>query len=78
LFFGFLFIAFSMTVGLSLAIFLDQRIRIEAALRAVYLYPMALYFIVAGTAWKWILKPGLGIEHLVRLWVGMDFASIGS
>jgi glucose/mannose transport system permease protein len=31
---------------------------------------MALSFIVTGTAWKWILNPGLGIEHLVR---GMGF-----
>jgi glucose/mannose transport system permease protein len=28
---------------------------------------MALSFIVTGTAWKWILNPGLGIERLVRL-----------
>ena len=27
---------------------------------------MALSFIVTGTAWKWILNPGLGLEHLVR------------
>jgi glucose/mannose transport system permease protein len=73
--FGFLFIAFSTIAGLGLAIFLDQRIRIEGALRSIYLYPMALSFIVTGTAWKWILNPGLGIEHLVRLlgWEGFRF-----
>jgi glucose/mannose transport system permease protein len=27
---------------------------------------MALSFIVTGTAWKWILNPGLGLERLVR------------
>jgi glucose/mannose transport system permease protein len=27
---------------------------------------MALSFIVTGTAWKWILNPGLGLEKLVR------------
>jgi glucose/mannose transport system permease protein len=37
-------------------------------LRAIYLYPMALSFIVTGTAWKWILNPGLGVQHLVRQW----------
>jgi glucose/mannose transport system permease protein len=31
-------------------------------LRTIYLYPMALSFIVTGTAWKWLLNPGLGIE----------------
>jgi len=27
---------------------------------------MAVSFIVTGTAWKWILNPGLGLEKLVR------------
>jgi glucose/mannose transport system permease protein len=57
-----------MALGLLLAILLDQKIRAEGVLRTVYLYPMAISFIVTGTAWKWILNPGLGIEHLVRGW----------
>jgi glucose/mannose transport system permease protein len=66
--FGTLFIAFSMALGLLLAIFLDQKIRGEGFLRAIYLYPMALSFIVTGTAWKWMLNPGLGLEKLVQSW----------
>jgi glucose/mannose transport system permease protein len=66
LIFGSLFIIGCMIVGIILAILLDQRIRIEGAIRTIYLYPMALSFIVTGTAWKWILNPGLGIEKLVR------------
>ena len=66
--FGVLFIGVGMALGLFLAILLDQKIRAEGLLRTVYLYPMALSFIVTGTAWKWILNPGLGIEHLVRGW----------
>ena len=66
--FGLLFIAACLAVGLLLAIFLDQKIRLEGALRAVYLYPMALSFIVTGAAWKWILNPGLGLENMVRGW----------
>lgn len=64
--FGSLFIGFCLGLGLLLAILLDQRIRAEGFLRAIYLYPMALSFIVTGTAWRWILNPGLGFEHLVR------------
>lgn len=64
--FGSLFIFFCVVFGLILAILLDQRIRIEGALRTVYLYPMALSFIVTGTAWRWMLNPGLGLERLVR------------
>lgn len=66
LIFGSLFIIFCIVLGLLLAILLDQRIRAEGALRTIYLYPMALSFIVTGTAWKWILNPGLGLERLVR------------
>ena len=64
--FGSLFMFFCITFGLILAILLDQRIRVEGALRTLYLYPMALSFIVTGTAWKWLLNPGLGLERLVR------------
>ncbi len=69
--FGGAFIAGAMALGLLLAILLDQKIRAEGALRTVYLYPMAVSFIVTGTAWKWMLDPGLGLEHLVRQW-GFD------
>ncbi|MDO6460468.1 sugar ABC transporter permease [Granulosicoccaceae sp. 1_MG-2023] len=66
--FGALFIVFCLIVGLLLAIFLDQRIRIEGAIRTVYLYPMALSFVVTGTAWKWMLNPELGLQKLLRDW----------
>ncbi|QPM89179.1 carbohydrate ABC transporter permease [Pseudooceanicola algae] len=66
--FGALFIIISMVLGLLLAIFLDQKIRTEGAIRTIFLYPMALSMIVTGTAWKWILNPGLGIEAMVRGW----------
>ena len=66
--FSALFIGVGLALGLGLAILLDQKIRAEGALRTIYLYPMALSFIVTGTAWKWILNPGLGLEHLVQQW----------
>ena len=70
-----LFIIIALILGLLLAIFLDQKIRIEGAIRTIYLYPMAISFIVTGTAWKWILNPGLGIEKLMHDWgfVGFEF-----
>lgn len=66
--FGFLFIGFSTAFGLALAILIDQKVRAEGFLRTIYLYPMALSFIVTGTAWKWILNPGLGLERMVHMW----------
>ncbi|OWY02989.1 sugar ABC transporter permease [Thioclava sp. IC9] len=66
--FASLYIAICIAIGLSLAIFLDQKIRGEGLLRPIFLYPMALSFIVTGTAWKWLLDPGIGIEHTLHLW----------
>ena len=72
--FGFLFIIISMLLGLLLAILLDQKIRTEGIIRTIYLYPMALSMIVTGTAWKWILNPGLGLEAMIRSWGWESFS----
>ncbi|MEI7969112.1 MAG: sugar ABC transporter permease [Betaproteobacteria bacterium] len=64
--FSLLYVGGSMVLGLILAILLDQRVRAEGALRTLYLYPMALSFVVTGTAWKWILNPSLGLEKLMH------------
>ncbi|MGD1888841.1 MAG: carbohydrate ABC transporter permease [Cohaesibacteraceae bacterium] len=66
LIFGFLYIALSTLIGLTLAILLDQKIRNEGVLRTIYLYPMAISFIVTGVIWQWIMNPGLGIQKLAR------------
>ena len=64
--FGVGYVGGSLAIGLVLAILLDQKIRAEGALRTIYLYPMALSFVVTGTAWKWILNPSLGLEKLMH------------
>ena len=66
--FGILYIVICTVIGLLLAIFLDQKIRGEGFLRPIFLYPMALSFIVTGTAWKWFLDPGIGLEHIMHQW----------
>ena len=72
--FAVLYISISTLIGLLLAIFLDQKIRGEGVLRPIYLYPMALSFIVTGTAWKWFLDPGIGLEHTMHLWGWESFS----
>ncbi|MGI9354485.1 MAG: carbohydrate ABC transporter permease [Rhizobiaceae bacterium] len=66
--FGVLYIVVSSFLGLTLAILLDQKIRAEGVIRPIYLYPMALSFIVTGTAWKWFLDPGIGLENVLHQW----------
>jgi glucose/mannose transport system permease protein len=72
--FSVLYIVICTAVGLLLAIFLDQKIRGEGLLRPIYLYPMALSFIVTGTAWKWFLDPGIGLEKTMHLWGWTSFS----
>ena len=71
--FASLYILICTAIGLLLAIFLDQKIRGEGLLRPIFLYPLALSFIVTGTAWKWILDPGIGLEHTMHLWGWTSF-----
>ena len=66
LIFTVLFIILCIAIGILLSILLDQKIRAEGFLRTIYLYPMALSFIVTGTAWKWALNPTLGIEKFAH------------
>jgi glucose/mannose transport system permease protein len=72
--FGSLYILVSMALGLLIAILLDQRIRAEGILRTIYLYPMAISFIVTGTAWQWFLNPGLGLDRVMHAWGFESFA----
>ena len=64
--FGGLYVIFCLVLGLALAILLDQEIRGEGILRPLYLYPLALSFIVTGTAWKLFLDPRIGLEKAVH------------
>ena len=73
LIFTVLFVFICLLIGILLSILLDQKIRAEGFLRTIYLYPMALSFIVTGTAWKWMLNPSMGIEKLFTDWGFTDF-----
>lgn len=63
-----LYIGLSVVVGLFLSILIDLNRIGETFFRPIYLYPMAISFIVTGTAWKWFLDPGIGLERIVHLW----------
>lgn len=64
--FATLYIVLCAVLGLALAVLIDQKIRAEGAFRSIFLYPMALSFIVTGTVWKWLLNPGIGLERAVQ------------
>ena len=69
-----LYIGIATVLGLLLAISIDLSRVGERFFRPLFLYPMAISFIVTGTAWKWFLDPGIGLERIVRLWGFSNFS----
>jgi glucose/mannose transport system permease protein len=64
--YGVCFIVACMAIGLLLAIFIDQRVVAEGALRTVFLYPYAMSFVATGLVWQWILNPELGAQAVLH------------
>ncbi len=64
--YGVCFIVACLVIGLLLAIFIDQRVAAEGALRTIFLYPYAMSFVATGLVWQWILNPELGVQAVLR------------
>jgi glucose/mannose transport system permease protein len=60
------YVGLTMIIGFVLAVLIDQRIRAENLLRTIYLYPLAVSFVVTGTVWSWLFNPGQGIQKFVN------------
>jgi len=71
--FGCGLVLLTMALGLLLAVLLDQRVRGENVLRTIFLYPLAVSFVVTGTVWSWLLNPDLGIQRVVQNLGWTDF-----
>jgi glucose/mannose transport system permease protein len=61
-----LYVVGALVIGLLLAVLIDQRIRGESAWRTIFLYPLAVSFVVTGTVWAWLWAPNAGFQFLVR------------
>jgi glucose/mannose transport system permease protein len=75
-FFSAFYVLAAMAIGLILALLLDQKIRAESFWRTMYMYPLAVSFIVTGTVWQWLYNPTGGIQFLVNSlgWTDFQFA----
>lgn len=56
--FTFLFLFSCIIVGFTLAALLDRHVVGEGFFRSLFLFPMAISFIVTGLAWRWLFTPG--------------------
>ena len=72
-----LFVGGCLFLGVGLAILLDQGLRGESFFRSLFLFPMAISFIVTGVVWRWLMNPAMGSRmsglNLLFDSVGLDF-----
>lgn len=73
--FTLLFLVACLVIGFLLAFLLDQRIKGEGFFRSIFLFPMAISFIVTGVVWRWMLSPGS--EGLGSTGVNLLFDKMG-
>ncbi|HEX5807104.1 MAG TPA: sugar ABC transporter permease [Anaerolineales bacterium] len=85
LIFTVVFVAGSLILGFLLAVMLDQGLKGEGFFRSLFLFPMAISYIVTGTIWRWLMNPALvgsrvtgfnilfqnmGLDFLANTWYG--------
>ncbi|MFQ5419257.1 MAG: carbohydrate ABC transporter permease [Anaerolineae bacterium] len=72
-----LFVGGCLVLGLGMAILLDRGLKGESFFRSLFLFPMAISFIVTGVVWRWLMNPAQGdrLSGLNLLFdsLGLDF-----
>lgn len=71
--YGVLFVIACTVIGFLLAVFIDQKVRGEGALRTIFLYPYAMSFVATGLVWQWVFNPGDGMQRAMRQLGWTDF-----
>ncbi len=54
------FVLGSIILGFFMAVMLDQGLRGEPFFRSLFLFPMAISYIVTGVIWRWLMNPAEG------------------
>ncbi|MFL7814120.1 MAG: carbohydrate ABC transporter permease [Anaerolineales bacterium] len=76
------FVIGSIVLGFLMAVMLDQGLKGEGFFRSLFLFPMAISYIVTGVVWRWLMNPAAGsrmsglnllftnlhLDFLVNLW----------
>jgi len=71
IFFTLFFIVLVAGLGLILAILIHSKIKSESLFLNIFLFPMALSFIVSGVIWQWLLNPSTGFNFFLK-WFGIQ------
>jgi glucose/mannose transport system permease protein len=72
-----LFLIACLVLGLFLAVLLDQKLKGENFFRSIYLFPLAISFIVTGVVWRWLMNSATGSRisgiNLIFQSLNLDF-----
>jgi len=58
--------ALAIVFGFILAAMIEREKRGEGFFRTIFLYPLAVSFIVTGIVWRWMFNPALGVENFLH------------
>jgi glucose/mannose transport system permease protein len=71
------FVIGSVLLGFLLAVMLDQGLKGEGFFRSLFLFPMAISYIVTGVVWRWLMNPATGTRtsglNLLFSYLHLDF-----
>lgn len=71
------FVVGSILLGFLLAVLLDQGLKGEGFFRSLFLFPMAISYIVTGVVWRWLMNPATGSRtsgfNLLFSYLHLDF-----
>jgi glucose/mannose transport system permease protein len=71
------FVVGSILLGFLLAVMLDQGLKGESFFRSLFLFPMAISYIVTGVVWRWLMNPAAGDRlsgfNLLFSYLHLDF-----
>jgi glucose/mannose transport system permease protein len=71
------FVIGSILLGFFLAVMLDQGLKGEGFFRSLFLFPMAISYIVTGVVWRWLMNPAEGDRlsglNLLFSYLNLDF-----
>ncbi len=71
------FVIGTVLLGFFLAVMLDQGLKGEGFFRSLFLFPMAISYIVTGVVWRWLMNPATGSRtsglNLLFSYLHLDF-----
>ena len=77
LIFTLVFVLGCLIIGLLSALLLDQGLKGESFFRSLFIFPMAISYIVTGVVWRWLMNPAAGSRmsglNLLFDKLGLDF-----